>query len=326
MIWVAWRQHRAQLITLAAVLLLGGATVLVLHSTMAGRIEELGLRACLSLVEKTPECAPARVEFQDEWFDLLKVGQGAVFALPLLLGVFCAAPLFAREIEHGTHVLAFTQSVSRLRWMITKVAILLLPSAVVLAVLQLLVGRWVAAAEQLGPERSSPFHWLSFDTTGPMPLVHLLFSFAVGALLGAVTRRSLMAAVTTLSTLVAVRAVTSTVAPDFLPVQRFTTPGLSGGSAPDVPGILVVNNGFLAADGHEVPYSAVNQPSCPPEANVVNGEFTVCYEKGGGVTGQFADVIFPSAAPGLQLAEVALFGVAAVLLLVGTAWSLQRQH
>ncbi|WP_190818659.1 hypothetical protein [Saccharopolyspora pogona] len=315
MIWVAWRQHRAQLITLAALLLLGSATVLVLHASMTGDIEEHGLQACMSVRERTADCAQARVEFQKEWFDLLKVGQGVVFAFPVLLGVFCAAPLFAREIEHGTHVLAFTQSVSRLRWMITKVAILLLPSAVVLVVLQLLVDRWVAAAGMLGPLRSSPFYWLPFGTTGPMPVAHLLFSFAVGALLGAVMRRSLMAASTTLGTLVALRVAVSSVHLNFLPVQRFTTSDLSGSANPDVNGTMVVNSGYLGSAGQEVPYTAVNQVPC---------ESSVCYP--GGVAGQFADVIQESAAPGLQLAEFAVFGLAAVLLLVGTAWTLQRQH
>ena len=42
------------------------------------------------------------------------------FALPPLLGVFVGAPLLARELESGTFRLIWTQSVTRLRWPLTK--------------------------------------------------------------------------------------------------------------------------------------------------------------------------------------------------------------
>lgn len=325
MIWVAWRQHRAQLITLAAVLLLGSATVLLLHSSMTGRIEELGLQACLSVYERTPDCATGRTEFQKEWFDLIKFGQAAVFALPVLLGAFFAAPLFAREIEHGTHVLAFTQSVSRFRWMITKVAVLLLPSAVVVVVIQLLVDRWVSAAGMLGPERTSPFHWLNLDTTGPMPLAHLLFAFALGALLGAVMRRSLMALSTTLGALIVLRTAVTNLAPNFLPVQHLTNADPMSDPVPGDFGIMVLDRGYLGKEGQLLRPEETDVTSCPIPSDGSAVDFGACYADKG-VVGSYADVLFPSVAPGLQLAEFAAFGVVAVLLLVGTAWTLQRQH
>ncbi|MER7081816.1 hypothetical protein SAMN02982929_03259 [Saccharopolyspora kobensis] len=325
MIWVAWRQHRAQLITLAAALLFGSAAVLLLHSSMTGRIGELGLQACLSVYERTPDCATARTEFQREWFDLIKLGQGAVFALPVLMGAFFGAPLFARELEHGTHVLAFTQSVSRLRWMSTKVAVLLLPSALVVVVIQLLVDRWVAAAGMLGPERTSPFQWLNLDTTGPMPVAHLLFAFALGAMLGAVMRRSLMALSTTLGALIVLRTVVTNVAPNFLPVQRLTNADPMSSPVPGDFGIMVLDSGYLGKDGQLLRPELTDVTACPTPPDGSTPDFAACYAEKG-VVGSYADVLFPSAAPGLQLAEFAAFGLAAVLLLVGTAWTLQRQH
>ncbi|MEU5844760.1 hypothetical protein [Saccharopolyspora shandongensis] len=50
-----------------------------------------------------------------------------------------------------------------------------------------------------------------------------------------------------------------------------------------------------------------------------------CYAQKG-LVGSCIDVIPVSAAQGLQLAEFAVFGVVAVLLLAGTAWTLRRQH
>ena len=39
---------------------------------------------------------------------------------PALIGVFWGAPLVARELEAGTHRLAWTQSVTRTRWLAIK--------------------------------------------------------------------------------------------------------------------------------------------------------------------------------------------------------------
>ena len=40
--------------------------------------------------------------------------------LPVLVGLFWGAPLVAREVEHGTHRLVWTQGVSRRRWALVK--------------------------------------------------------------------------------------------------------------------------------------------------------------------------------------------------------------
>jgi hypothetical protein len=41
----------------------------------------------------------------------------ATMGIPLLFGVFWGAPLLAREFEDGTHNLAWTQGVTRRRWL-----------------------------------------------------------------------------------------------------------------------------------------------------------------------------------------------------------------
>jgi ABC-type transport system involved in multi-copper enzyme maturation permease subunit len=48
----------------------------------------------------------------------------ALIAVPLLAGMFWAAPLVSREYEAGTHRLAWTQSVSPLRWLTIKIALI----------------------------------------------------------------------------------------------------------------------------------------------------------------------------------------------------------
>ena len=68
--------------------------------------------------------------------------------VPLLTGMFWGGPLIAREVEQGTHRLAWTQSVSRSRWLVTKLGIFALGAAVVAAVLTQVMTWWLAPVEQ----------------------------------------------------------------------------------------------------------------------------------------------------------------------------------
>ena len=47
---------------------------------------------------------------------------------PALIGMFWGAPLIARELETGTFRLAWTQSVSRIRWLLVKLGLVGLAS------------------------------------------------------------------------------------------------------------------------------------------------------------------------------------------------------
>ncbi|MGW0890779.1 hypothetical protein [Saccharopolyspora sp. NPDC002578] len=325
MIWVAWRQHRAQLIALAVVLVTGVIAVSALHASMAGYIAEQGMRSCVAPAgERSAECLRFAMEFQPRWLDPLKAGQAGILALPVLLGVFSAAPLFAREIENGTHVLVFTQSVSRVRWMAAKVAMVLVPALITVVVLQFAVQRWVSAAGELGPLTSGPFTFLNLDTSGPLPVAHLLFSFGLGALLGTALKRPLPAMISTLGALVVVRAVATNVHPHLSPVRR----EVSGPSAstPDT-GDSLVDSGYLDAAGNPLPDAQVRLNACG-----TRGSATEAYQdpdaclREQGIAGRFHDVIPAEHAPVLQWAEFALFGAAGVLLLVATAWLLRKQH
>ena len=50
-------------------------------------------------------------------------GSSSSPSLPALIGVFWGAPLVARELEAGTHRLVWNQSVTRTRWLATKLAV-----------------------------------------------------------------------------------------------------------------------------------------------------------------------------------------------------------
>jgi ABC-type transport system involved in multi-copper enzyme maturation permease subunit len=55
---------------------------------------------------------------------------GATYLAPALIGMFWGAPLVAREMEAGTFRLAWSQSVSRMRWLAVKLGVVGLAAVV----------------------------------------------------------------------------------------------------------------------------------------------------------------------------------------------------
>jgi ABC-type transport system involved in multi-copper enzyme maturation permease subunit len=330
MIWVSWRRQRAQLITLFAMLVVGAGVVTLLRSNMIGAINSLQLSRCVT--QAASECsAPDAVKtFQEVWFSRLNLGQAAILGLPVLIGVFIGAPLFARELEQGTHVLAFTQSVSRTRWMLSKLVVALVPALIVLVALQYMVSSWLTAAGTMGPRSSGAFSALNFGTEHVSPVAYTLFAFALGTFVGVVSRRTLVAMTTGLGVFVVVRFALAELVNRLIPTQRVEeSPGKDLSVHND--GSLVIETGWADASGRPVPGDRVNalvqsckstpQGTGTPESQQA---FLACLPKSGLVK-QYAHYIPESQAWQVHLVDGAIFGGLTVLLLAGTAWALRRQ-
>ena len=70
------------------------------------------------------------------WLDFL------IAVVPAIVGVFWGAPLVARELETGTFRLAWTQSVTRTRWLALKLAVVGVAAMVVAGLFSLGVTWW----------------------------------------------------------------------------------------------------------------------------------------------------------------------------------------
>jgi hypothetical protein len=116
--------------------------------------------------------------------------------------VFWGAPLIAREFENGTHRLAWTQSVTRTRWLAAKLAVVGLASVVVTGLLSLLVTWWSSPIDRAHQNR---FGSGLFGERNVVPLGYAAFGFALGVLLGLVIRRTLPAMAATIVGYLAVR-------------------------------------------------------------------------------------------------------------------------
>lgn len=185
MTWLTWRQFRAQaavglgcLVALAVVVLITGLHLRHLYD--AG-----GLARCIA----HQDCAPSTEAALTEAYPLLSnILDVFVIIAPALVGLFWGAPLVARELESGTFRLAWTQSVSRRRWLIVKLLLVGLAAMALAGLVSLMVTWWAHPLDALERQRYG-----TFDRRDIVPIGYGAFAFALGATAGVLLRRTLPA-------------------------------------------------------------------------------------------------------------------------------------
>lgn len=190
MTWLIWRQYRVSAAISAALLAAFAALVVITGLHIASQFHAV-VAACLA----ANDCRfPA---------DNLSVGGGGplgfliefTLAAPALLGMFLGAPLVAREIETGTGQFAWTQGVTRRRWLAAKVGWLLLAALVWGGAVGELVTWWSGPKNTAAANAFDPG---TFDVQGIMPAAYSLFAMALGIAAGTLIRRVLPALAVTL--------------------------------------------------------------------------------------------------------------------------------
>jgi hypothetical protein len=227
MTWLVWRQHRTQLLfgvaALGALAVFFVVTGLPIHD----RFERLGLPDCLPetteqkvVVDLTSlagaagtapagapdpvvdaatglddagiaasRCATTARDFFSDYNNVAFAGL-LLLVLPMLVGMFWGAPLVARELEHGTHRLVWTQGVSRLRWAATKIGLVSIAVLAMTAIYAGMLTWWITPVIQTSGQR---FDYVFFDIQGVVVFGYALFALALGMFAGAVTGRLLSA-------------------------------------------------------------------------------------------------------------------------------------
>ncbi|GAA1026982.1 ABC transporter permease [Virgisporangium ochraceum] len=200
MIWLVWRQHRRQLfaalIGLAVLALALVPTGLSTHKAIAAYsrcVDALGTADFVPLAagEKCDVLAESFGATHESW----AYAGILLLVLPLLVGLFWGAPLVAREVEHGTHRLVWTQGITRRQWALTKVGLVGATVVVLAAVYSTLVTWWM---EPLNDTIAVRFSYIFFDQQGVVPVAYTVFAVAVGIFAGTVVPRVLPAMATTL--------------------------------------------------------------------------------------------------------------------------------
>ena len=194
MVWLTWRQHRAQVLATAAVLaaVAGYLVYQVLPFVDSFRL----MRACDRGAAPESACWAAHTEHVGVHSGL-DLTLAAVNLLPALVGAFWGAPLLAREFERGTQRLVWGQGVTRMRWLTTKL-IGLATAALAGGAVQAVVMYWVI--DQFLVTRS-PNRFQDrtlFSITGVVPPALWLFMLLAGSVVGLLVRRTLPAMAITL--------------------------------------------------------------------------------------------------------------------------------
>ena len=197
--WVTWRQHRFALLGVLAVL--GGFSVfLVIHGlAMHGDYHRLGLDSCGAIASDA--CANQLGAFQHRYQSVADFLPVPLAFVPALIGTFVGAPLVARELESGTFRFAWTQATDRGRWTVVKLTLLGTVLAGLALAFSALYGWWFHPWESLlGRVQSGK----AYEVEGVVFAARAVFAFALGALLGAVLRRTMTAVAATLAVWVGV--------------------------------------------------------------------------------------------------------------------------
>ena len=229
--------------------------------------------------------------------------------IPGLIGVLLAAP-FIFDLEHGTYRLAWTQSITRGRWLLGKLGLAVVTAVLAAGALTLLFTWWRAPNVHINGRLDTG----NYDTTGTVVIGYTLFALALALALGAIWRRAAASLTVAFVGYFAVRIFVDYSLRDHLVAPLKAT------------------------------YKGVQQPSFLYNAHVLSMNGTVNGHQfsaagGGGFLGGHVQV----AAPGLsnavfhvvyqpashfwplQLTETGLFvGLAAILILFAAWWTRER--
>jgi len=238
-IWLTWRQFRVPALVVYAALL---ALALTLALTGGGLADAYRDSAATFLDQ-----------IGADRFDrtLYVVGVLTTHAVPGVIGAFWGAPMVARELEAGTHRLIWTQGVTRVRWLTTKLGLGMLGAMAAGALVSLAMTWWARPIDQAvaaGHEAQGSVFELArivpemFGSRGIAPIGYAAFAFALGVAAGAILRRTVPAIAVTLVVYVLIQIVLPNwVRPALVEPERetvaFSADNLIGimGEGPDKP-------------------------------------------------------------------------------------------
>jgi hypothetical protein len=273
MTWVIWRQYRVTAAIAGAIL--AGFAVLFL---ITGLQDAARWHAALVNCAKDGTCASLS--------QTVSLGGGTwgtltilTLAVPLLFGMFWGGPAVARERETGTVQFAWTQSVTRRRWLSVKTGWLLLAGAVFGAAVAGIITWWYAPVNAL---HQGQFTQGYFDIQGIVPIGYAVFAVALGIAAGTLIGRSLPALAVTSGVFLAIRLViTYAVRVHYMPAvttiysvtQNFTPKGaywpLAGGVV--LPGGQL-STSMSVGPGHIV--SGAGAPAIPASCQQVSAQIS----------------------------------------------------
>ncbi len=188
MIWITWRQYRTELLLVVGMLVALAAYLIPTGLQGHDAFNSSGLASCLST--DPFGCWDLKEPIQNAYDSPQRVTTWFIF-FPGILGVILAAPIVF-EFDRRTYRLSWTQSISRDRWLWTKLGIALLALSAFAITFTMMMTWWFSPLDRLDP--ISHHHLESFAFKGAIPLSYAALAFASTLGIGALTKRSIVAA------------------------------------------------------------------------------------------------------------------------------------
>jgi hypothetical protein len=180
---VGWRLQRTETIIVAGILALLAALLVPTGIQMTNAYHHDGLAACLSM-NPGPTCDAAIGSFRQRFQSLLDLGNWFNL-VPGLIGVLLAAP-FILDLEHGTYRLAWTQSITRRRWLAGKLGMLVAAALVAAGATIALFTWWRSSSIHLDGRLDNA----NYDFIGTVVIGYTLFALGLALALGAIWKRA----------------------------------------------------------------------------------------------------------------------------------------
>ncbi len=240
MTWLVWRQYRAQGAAALALLAAFAAVLIVTGLQIASQWHSI-VTACTAHAAGASGCLDVSLGGSHA-HDLIVLS----IIVPAVLGFLWGAPLVAQELETGTVNFAWTQSITRTRWLAVKAGWLLIAAALWGGAVGALATWWSGPRNALYQEQFQPGH---FDIQGIVPIGYAVFATALGIAAGALLRRTLVAIAVTIGGFIGVRLLISQVVrPHYMAAVTAYYKPMAGYSPPG--SAWVVSEGVIDKYGH----------------------------------------------------------------------------
>lgn len=314
MIWVTWRRQRTETLVAVGLLALLAALLVPTGIEMASTFDRDGIAACLG-IEPNQACAQAIGSFNSR-FDSLNSFIAWLTLVPGLIGVLLAAPLVL-ELEQRTHRLAWTQSVSRARWLAGKLGLAIAVALAAALAFTLLVTWWRAPIVRLEGRMDQSV----FDSEGTVVFGYTLFALGLAAAVGVVWRRAVASLVVGFVGYFAVRVFVDTWLRQRLLSPHTATFPMLGGPLAKLQHAWILDEHPADRAGHlvRIPFDLCGAPP-PGGGKPAIGDCLARH-------GYFMQAVYHPASRfwALQGIETALFAGTGLLLLAFAAWWTYRR-
>jgi hypothetical protein len=304
------RQHRTQLLAALALMTVIALILIWTRAQMTAYLDNnSGLSGCIA---RGGGCDAINRMFQNRYGTLL-TNIAYLNFLPMLIGVFWGAPLVAREIEQGTQRLAWTQSVSRRRWLMTKLGVFLGASILAATLFSFLLEWWFHPFARVGFSRMD---LNVFDFQGIVPIAYTVYAFAIGTAAGAVIGRTVPAMAVTFAAFLPVRLLLQSMRAHFITPLQITYQASSQSPRADL-GDWVLSSQFVGRLANPVSNEAL-VTACPATLNASKQAIPDCMNAHGFHT---LDIYQPDTRFWtFQGIETAAFLAITVILLAFAVW------